>query len=58
MKDVLKYVMKKFGGQFVETVGVQMKMQLYVDNLDIRLKVRSTFYFIWEYDNLDMHDSV
>ena len=35
-----------------------MKMLLYVDNLDIRLKVRSSFYFIWDYDNLDMHDSV
>ena len=43
MKDVLKFVMKKSGGQFVETVGIQMKEQLYVDNLDIRLKVRIDF---------------
>ena len=44
VKGELKYAIKESGGQFVSAVGVQMKMQLYVDNLDIRLKVRVKYF--------------
>ena len=49
MKVELKYVIREDGDLSVAEGGEVMKLQLCVDNLDIRLRVRIMFFMCLQY---------